>query len=157
MPRLVALHDPVAGLGRFTVAAAGVVRLGDEPRLTERLARHATGRRPGAPRRRARPHHRDSLDRHAWHPAAALGASSGATPASVDLVGRLVGLHLLPPAVATGRDLADGATSEAVADRVGDRTTLACFHLLAAADGGATGASAWTSWKASLVSTLSAR
>ena len=42
----------------------------------------------------------------------------------------------------------------AVSAQVGDRETLACLHLLAAADGRATGASAWNSWKATLVGSL---
>ncbi|MBW3619476.1 MAG: [protein-PII] uridylyltransferase [Actinobacteria bacterium] len=151
------------------------------------------------------PYHRYSLDRHAWHAAAALGdlvrrepwaadtlelvedraglmlgvllhdvgkahgephSTTGvpvaraiadrlrAAPRSLELVGRMVELHLLLPEVATRRDLADPATIAEVARRVGDRRTLACLHLLAAADGLATGPSAWSSWKASLVATL---
>ncbi|MFN2557520.1 MAG: [protein-PII] uridylyltransferase [Nitriliruptorales bacterium] len=71
-----------------------------------------------------------------------------------DLVARLVRLHLLLPEVATRRDLADPGLAAEVASKVGDLQTLACLHLLAAADGAATGPAAWGSWKAALVATL---
>lgn len=79
-----------------------------------------------------------------------MGASSQ-TCAAVE---KLVRLHLLLPETATRRDLADGTLIEEVAATVGDRSTLASLHLLAVADGIATGPSAWSSWKASLVAEL---
>ena len=71
-----------------------------------------------------------------------------------DLIGRLVAEHLRLPDTATRRDIADPALAEQVAAVVGDRQTLACLHLLAAADGKATGPGAWTTWKAVLVDRL---
>ncbi len=78
----------------------------------------------------------------------------GASPATTDRVGRMVRLHLLLPDVALRRDLADPVLVDAVAEEVGSPEMLAALHLLAAADGRATGPSAWTAWKASLVQTL---
>lgn len=70
------------------------------------------------------------------------------------LVDRLVRLHLLLPRTATRRDLSDPDVIGSVAAEVGDRETLACLHLLAAADGRATGPNAWTTWTAALVEQL---
>lgn len=81
----------------------------------------------------------------------------GASSTTAERVGRMVELHLLLPDVATRRDLSDPALVQLVADRVGDSDMLAALHLLAAADGLATGPSAWTSWKASLVGSLVAK
>lgn len=151
------------------------------------------------------PFHRWSLDRHAWHAAAALAGivrtqgwaarayervedrdalmlgaflhdvgkaygephsrtgvpvaraiceRLGASPHTADRVGRMVELHLLLPDVATRRDLSDPVLIDTVAAEVGDPDLLAALHLLAAADGMATGPSAWTAWKANLVGTL---
>ncbi|HEX9890326.1 MAG TPA: [protein-PII] uridylyltransferase [Nitriliruptorales bacterium] len=73
---------------------------------------------------------------------------------SADLVETMVRHHLLLPDAATRRDLSDPGLVAEVAQTIGTREALACLHLLAAADGAATGPSAWSSWKASLVSTL---
>jgi len=70
------------------------------------------------------------------------------------VVGTLVRLHLLLPDAATRRDLDDPATVTAVADAVGDVTTLSLLAALAEADGLATGPSAWGPWKAQLVAEL---
>lgn len=86
--------------------------------------------------------------------ARSLAERLGARPGTTDLVGRLVRLHLLLPDVAGRRDLADEGEIRPVAERIGDHETLAALHLLAAADGRATGPTAWTAWKASLVQTL---
>lgn len=86
--------------------------------------------------------------------ARAVAERMGASPGTVDLVGRLTRLHLLLPDTATRRDLSDPGLAAAVAAEVGSEETLACLHLLAAADGRATGPRAWSSWKASLVATL---
>lgn len=86
--------------------------------------------------------------------ARAIAARLGASAAVQDRIGRMVELHLLLPDVATRRDLSDPALAREVAAQVGDRETLACLHLLAAADGRATGSSAWNSWKATLVGSL---
>jgi [protein-PII] uridylyltransferase len=79
-----------------------------------------------------------------------LGLSSYDTEVLV----KTVDLHLLVPDTATRRDLEDPATAGAVADAVGDETTLEVLTALAAADGTATGPSAWSPWKAGLVEEL---
>jgi len=78
----------------------------------------------------------------------------GFPPADVEVLGRLVALHLLLPDTATRRDLDDPTTIEAVARSAGDRTTLELLGALAEADGLATGSAAWGPWKAELVATL---
>jgi [protein-PII] uridylyltransferase len=86
--------------------------------------------------------------------AEAIATRLGATPATVARVGRLVRLHLVLPDTARRRDVHDPALVRELADRIGDRATLAALHLLAAADGRATGPAAWSSWTATLVATL---
>jgi [protein-PII] uridylyltransferase len=70
---------------------------------------------------------------------------------------RLVRHHLLLADVATRRDLDDPATISAVATHVADRETLEVLAALTEADSIATGATAWSSWKADLVAELVAR
>lgn len=86
--------------------------------------------------------------------AEALATRMGARPATVELVGRLVRLHLVLPDAARKRDVADPALANEIAGLIGDRSTLACLHLLAVADGRATGPTAWSEWTASLVTSL---
>jgi [protein-PII] uridylyltransferase len=86
--------------------------------------------------------------------AAAIATSMGARPDTVELIGRLVRLHLLLPEVARRRDVTDPDLARALAVEIGDRATLAALHLLAAADGLATGPNAWNGWTATLVATL---
>ena len=70
---------------------------------------------------------------------------------------RLVRHHLLLPDTATRRDVEDPLTAELVAEAAGDLTTLELLATLAAADGEATGPSAWSEWKARLVELLAGR
>ncbi|GGI06053.1 bifunctional uridylyltransferase/uridylyl-removing enzyme [Egicoccus halophilus] len=86
--------------------------------------------------------------------ARAIATRMGAAPGTIDLVARLVRLHLLLPDAARRRDVTDPELLGELADAVGDRSTLACLHLLAAADGLATGPTAWSPWTASLLHTL---
>ena len=86
--------------------------------------------------------------------AAALARRMGAGEATVERITRMVRLHLLLPDVAQKRDVTDPALVAEVAGRVGDRSMLATLHLLAAADGRATGPTAWSAWTASLVESL---
>jgi [protein-PII] uridylyltransferase len=58
---------------------------------------------------------------------------------------------------ATRRDLSDERTIAAVADAVGDQTTLELLGALTEADSKATGSTAWSPWKAELVHELVAR
>jgi [protein-PII] uridylyltransferase len=87
-------------------------------------------------------------------PAKRLAQRLGASEGTVEEVGRLVRLHLLLPDTARRRDLADTALAVEVAEQAGGPSTLAALHLLAVADGRATGPTAWNDWVASLVSTL---
>jgi [protein-PII] uridylyltransferase len=66
----------------------------------------------------------------------------------------LVAHHLLISATATRRDLDDPATVSSVIAVIPDVQTLELLHALSIADGEATGKSAWSSWKASLVADL---
>ncbi|MDX1659386.1 MAG: hypothetical protein R3343_11240, partial [Nitriliruptorales bacterium] len=87
----------------------------------------------------------------------AVARRLGLPASSIALVERMVELHLLLPVTATRRDLSDPDVIEEVARSIRDRETLACLHLLAAADGIATGPSAWSDWTAALVEQLVVR
>ena len=71
-----------------------------------------------------------------------------------DIIALLVREHLLLSAVATRRDLEDPATIEFVVEKIKDPESLQLLHALSISDGEATGKSAWSDWKAGLVSTL---
>ena len=86
--------------------------------------------------------------------AAAMARRMGAAPATVERIGELVRLHLLLPDRARRRDVSDPALAAEVAEQIGDVGLLASLHLLAAADGRATGPTAWTDWTADLVTSL---
>ncbi|WP_353850467.1 [protein-PII] uridylyltransferase [Solwaraspora sp. WMMA2056] len=86
--------------------------------------------------------------------AAGIAARIGLPPAEVDLIDKLVRLHLLLPEVATRRDLSDPVTIAQVAEAVGDTTTLSLLHGLARADAQATGPAAWSDWKGRLIAEL---
>ncbi|MFC7547623.1 [protein-PII] uridylyltransferase [Plantactinospora sp. GCM10030261] len=86
--------------------------------------------------------------------AGALASRIGLPPADVDLIERLVRLHLLLPETATRRDLTDPVTISAVAGAVGDAGTLGLLHALARADARATGPAAWSPWKDRLIAEL---
>jgi [protein-PII] uridylyltransferase len=75
----------------------------------------------------------------------------GFTPDDVAVLVDLVRHHLLLPSFATGRDLEDPATIAAVADAAGTEDTLDLLAALTVADSLATGPTAWSEWKASLV------
>jgi [protein-PII] uridylyltransferase len=72
----------------------------------------------------------------------------------VEVLVALVEHHLLLPAIATSRDLEDPVTAQYVAERVRDVTTLELLAALTEADSIATGPTAWSPWKADLMSTL---
>jgi [protein-PII] uridylyltransferase len=86
-----------------------------------------------------------------------IAARLGFPPEDVRALANLVRHHLLLPDAATRRDVQDPATVAAVAEAVGDRGTLELLHALTEADSIATGPSAWSPWKAGLVSDLVAR
>jgi [protein-PII] uridylyltransferase len=83
-----------------------------------------------------------------------IASRMGFDPEDVELLAQLVRQHLLLATVATSRDLADPATLEAVAAEVGSVTTLELLHALTEADSLATGPTAWTPWRATLVGDL---
>ncbi len=74
--------------------------------------------------------------------------------ADVDRLAQLVAQHLLLPKVATSRDLSNPRTLESVATVVGNVATLELLYALTEADSLATGPTAWTPWRAGLVSDL---
>jgi [protein-PII] uridylyltransferase len=78
----------------------------------------------------------------------------GLPPHDVDVLVAMVRHHLLLPDVATRRDLADPATTRAVADAVGTAEVLELLHALTEADSAATGPAAWSSWKGRLIDEL---
>ena len=81
----------------------------------------------------------------------------GFSETDADVLGTLVKHHLLLSATATRRDLDDSQTIEFVAQAVGDPGTLELLHALSISDGEATGRTAWSDWKASLVADLTSR
>jgi [protein-PII] uridylyltransferase len=81
----------------------------------------------------------------------------GLSPDDVDIVSALIEHHLLLPDTATRRDLSDDATITGVADAVKSSVTLELLCALTEADSKATGSSAWSDWKASLVYELTER
>ncbi len=83
-----------------------------------------------------------------------IGARMGFGDDDVETLIALVELHLLLPAVATSRDLGDPQAIAAVADAIGSNERLDLLHALTEVDSIATGASAWSPWKAELVATL---
>lgn len=85
---------------------------------------------------------------------ATMARRMGFTAGDSETLVTMVRLHLLLPDVATRRDLDDPLTVTAVADAVGDSTTLGLLAGLTEADSLATGPSAWGPWKAGLVADL---
>jgi [protein-PII] uridylyltransferase len=86
--------------------------------------------------------------------AAAVGARMGFEPDDVRVLVGLVALHLYLPEIATRRDLDDPATSDAVAARIGDASTLDLLAALTESDARAASPQAWSSWRAALVRRL---
>jgi [protein-PII] uridylyltransferase len=86
-----------------------------------------------------------------------IGPRMGLSPDDVDIVSALIEHHLLLPDTATRRDLSDDATITGVADAVKSSVTLELLCALTEADSKATGSSAWSDWKASLVYELTER
>ena len=78
----------------------------------------------------------------------------GFEPDDVDVIRSLVEHHLLLSETAMRRDLSDPRTAENVAAQVGDPLRLQLLRALTEADSLATGPSAWSAWKASLIDDL---
>ena len=85
---------------------------------------------------------------------AVIGPRMGFDAADVAVLRRLVEHHLLLAETATRRDLSDPRTADIVAAAVGDLATLHLLAALTEADSRATGPSAWSGWKASLIDDL---
>ena len=86
--------------------------------------------------------------------AAAIARRMGAGADTITRIEQLVRLHLLLPDAAQRRDVTDPALARELAELIGDRSLLAMLHLLTAADGRATGPTAWSAWIAALVQSL---
>lgn len=85
---------------------------------------------------------------------ARIGPRMGLSDSDQTVITSLIDNHLLLADVATRRDLSDDATIEMVADRLGSLLVLELLHVLTEADSRATGPSAWSKWKADLLSVL---
>ncbi len=72
----------------------------------------------------------------------------------VTVIRSMVEHHLLLAETATRRDLSDPRTAENVAELVGDPLRLQLLRALTEADSKATGPSAWSPWKATLLDDL---
>ena len=71
-----------------------------------------------------------------------------------EVLALLVREHLLLSTVATRRDLDDPATISFVVEKLKDPEAVLLLHALSISDGEATGRTAWSDWKAGLVSDL---
>ena len=80
----------------------------------------------------------------------------GFSPDDVAVIRSMVEHHLLLAETATRRDLRDPRTAENVAALVGDPMRLELLRALTEADSLATGPSAWSAWKATLIDELTA-
>ena len=83
-----------------------------------------------------------------------LAPRLGFSEPDVDVLVMLVTHHLLLPDTATRRDLDDPRTLEVVAEAVGTVENLDLLAALTEADALATGAAAWTPWRAELILSL---
>lgn len=87
--------------------------------------------------------------------AAAVGNRLGLWPSDIRLLSAVVRHHLLLPATATRRNLADPATIATVVDALeGDAVLLELLQVLCEADSLATGPGVWGDWKAALIGDL---
>ena len=86
-----------------------------------------------------------------------MATRMGFPPGDVETLGQLVRHHLLLPDAATRRDLDDPGTLQTVAEAVKTPERLHLLWALTEADSLATGPSAWSPWKASLVTELVSR
>ncbi len=80
-----------------------------------------------------------------------IGSRLGLTEGEVNCLSFLVRYHLYLPENALRRDLEDLEFIRQSAEVIGDSDRLTMLYLLTTADSKATGPSAWSSWKASLV------
>jgi [protein-PII] uridylyltransferase len=83
-----------------------------------------------------------------------IGPRMGLSENDVDIVVSLIRHHLLLADTATRRDLSDDATITMVAESLKSTVVLDLLHALTESDSLATGPSAWSDWKAELVTLL---
>ncbi len=83
-----------------------------------------------------------------------IGPRMGLSDQDTEIIVLMIQHHLLLPDVATRRDISDDATITMVAGSVKTSLNLTLLHALTQADSKATGPSAWSEWKASLVNDL---
>ena len=81
-------------------------------------------------------------------------ARAGLDAAATQRLVTTVEQHLLLPAVATRRDIADPRVISEVAEAVGTPRVLQLLYLVAIADSRATGPDVWSAWKAQLMRSL---
>jgi [protein-PII] uridylyltransferase len=87
--------------------------------------------------------------------ATGIAERMGFPPEDIDQITKIVRHHLLLPDTATRRDLDDPLTVGIVTDAVGGSADLLdALHALTIADAAATGPSAWSDWKAGLITDL---
>ena len=85
---------------------------------------------------------------------APLALRIGFSQQDSEVLALLVREHLLLSTVATRRDLDDPATISFVIEKLKDPEAVLLLHALSISDGEATGRTAWSDWKAGLVSDL---
>ncbi|MCK9487160.1 MAG: HD domain-containing protein [Dehalococcoidia bacterium] len=96
----------------------------------------------------------------AQHPAAGaviaerFAARAALPPSEAARLVAAVRHHLLLPAVATRRDIADPEVIRETAGLIGDVPTLQLLYVLAVADARASGPNVWNQWKAQLMRSL---
>ena len=83
-----------------------------------------------------------------------VGERLSLTPAECDDLEFVIRHHLFIPENALRRDLNDGVFIKRCAETIGDVNRLAMLYLLSVADSRATGPSAWSDWKATLMEEL---
>ena len=86
--------------------------------------------------------------------AAVIGERLCLDEVEIAILSFLVRYHLFIPETALRRDLEDRSFVKRCAELIGDRERLAMLYLLAVADSRATGPSAWSDWKATLMKDL---
>ncbi len=91
------------------------------------------------------------------HIAERIGADMGFEGDDIAALATIARHHLLLPDTATRRDLEDPATAAFVASVVSDPMVIDLLAAVAEADGRATGPTAWSPWKAQLITELARR
>ncbi len=89
--------------------------------------------------------------------AATIALRWGFSPPDANRIAHLVRWHLLLPMVAMRRDIEDPSTAASVAEIIGDLDALELLAALTESDARATGAAAWSPWRAGLVAGLVAK